>query len=340
VVPLQSLFDEIRQKEGEWIVFASGDPLFFGIGNTLKREIPEAEIQIIPTFNSLQLLGHRLGIPYGEFQTVTLTGRPWDAFDQALIQGVAKMGILTDRKHTPAAIARRMLDYRYDNYQMYYGEHMGGENEKVLHLTLEEALNLDFSHPNCLYLEKTDDRIPAKGIKETYFEPLEGRPNMITKMPARLTTLALMQLHNRKVFWDVGACTGSISIEARLHHPHLKMVAYEKRVESEGIIDRNTKRFQTPGIDVHIGDYMSIDKKDFVRPDAIFLGGYGGQMDVVLDDVDDYLQEDGVLAFNSVSEKSRQQFLNWCSSKGYALEIETVMKVNEFNTLSILVARK
>ena len=85
--------------------------MFFGFANTLKREFPEAEIIVYPTFNSLQLLAHRLVIPYHDMRIVSLTGRPWQEFDKALIERAGKIGVLTDKEHTPAAIAQRMLDY-------------------------------------------------------------------------------------------------------------------------------------------------------------------------------------------------------------------------------------
>ncbi|MRT94626.1 precorrin-6y C5,15-methyltransferase (decarboxylating) subunit CbiE [Ancylomarina sp. 16SWW S1-10-2] len=340
VVPLSNLYEAIETSKQDWLVFASGDPLFYGIGITLMREFPDAEITISPDFNSLQLLAHRFKLPYGEFQTVTLTGRSFEKFDQALIKGTERMGILTDRKNTPKTIAQRMLQYGYSNYKMYYGERLGGEKERVMELNLEEALSFDFNHPNCFYLEKTNDLIPRKGISESDFEPLEGRPKMITKMAIRLSTLALMELHSKKVFWDVGACTGSVSVETRLNHPHIKVKSFEIRKESEGIIQRNAQKFQTPGIEVFIGDYLQIDKSEIDKPDAVFLGGYGGKMDEVLDDIHLNLNAEGILAFNSVSEKSRHGFINWCERNAYQKIYETVVSVDEFNPITILVARK
>ena len=67
------------------------------------------------------------------------------------------------------------------------------------------------------------------GIPEEQFELLDGRANMITKMPVRLLSLSLLDLRNRSVMWDVGFCTGSVSIEAKLQFPHLDIVAFEKR---------------------------------------------------------------------------------------------------------------
>ena len=340
VVPLSGLFEDIQNKKGNWVILASGDPLFFGIGNTLKRVFPDAEIKLLPQFNSLQLLAHRLGINYGEYPVVSLTGRPWGAFDKALIMGASRMAVLTDRKKTPVEIGRRMISYGYTNYRMFYGEKMGGENERVLTLDLDEVLEMDFCHPNCFFLEKTNNAIPSGGIHETDFEPLEGRPRMITKMPIRITTLALMQLHKRKVFWDVGACTGSVSIEARLSHPHLQVTAFEIRPESEGIIHRNARKFQAPGVYLIIGDFLKAKKEKLVAPDAVFIGGYGGKMEEVLNDVNKYLLTGGVIGFNSVSGESRTRFLNWCSHNQSEIIQQQQIQVDDHNPISILIAEK
>jgi precorrin-6Y C5,15-methyltransferase (decarboxylating) len=339
-VPLSCLFDQIRISRTDWVVFASGDPLFFGIGNTLHREFPDAQIEVFPSFNSLQILAHSIGLAYGEFHTISLTGRSFEEFDKALIQGAAKMGVLTDRKNTPRSISQRMLDFGYANYSMYYGECLGGEDERVLKISLEEALDLDYRHPNCFFLEKKDNKIPLKGIPERLFEPLEGRPNMITKMPIRLTTLALMELQDKKVLWDVGACTGSVSIEARLHYPQLKIKAFEIRRESEGIIQRNAQQFQTPGIDLYIGDFLQTEKTKIEKPDAVFLGGYGGKMDQVLDDIHLHLKDGGIIAFNSVSDKSKQGFLSWANKHEYEISNNMLITVDQFNPITILIAKK
>ncbi len=334
--PLTTLLDEISKERTSWVIFASGDPLFFGIGNTLKREFPNAEFRIFPVFNSLQLLAQRLGINYGLYKTISLTGRDWHEFDKALLQGEKRLAILTDRKNTPATIVARMLDFGYDNYRMFYGECLGGEDERIAEFSIREAASFQFCHPNCFFLEMTEERIPRKGIPETEFEILEGRPKMITKMAVRLTTLAALELYNKDVFWDIGACTGSVSIEARLQHPNLKVVAFEKREESRKIIEKNTLKFQTPGIQLFIGDYMEVEKENMEQPNAVFFGGYGGKMEVILDDVNLRLTDEGIIVFNSVSEKSENSFLNWGERNNYKLHFKQKLTVDKHNPITIL----
>ena len=300
--PLDAVFEQYQSLTTNIIVFASGDPLFFGFANTIRRKMPEAEIVLYPTFNSLQLLAHRLVMPYHDMRIVSLTGRPWPEFDKALIERTTKIGILTDKEHTPAAIAQRMIDYGYTNYQMHVGEHLGNPSlECVTTLSLDEASRREFSHPNCLIIEQQGE-MPTRlfGIPDADFTLLDGREKMITKMPIRLLTLQALELRKKNVFWDIGFCTGSISIEARLQFPHLQICAFEIRPECEAIIQENTRKFGAPGIDVHIGDFLEADLSALPLPDAVFIGGHGGHLKEIMAKVKTVLAENGCIVMNSV----------------------------------------
>ena len=82
-VPLEAVYEQYRRFD-EVVVFASGDPLFYGFAATLKREMPDTEIVVYPAANSLQTLAHRMLLPYADMRCVSLTGRGWEAFDEAL----------------------------------------------------------------------------------------------------------------------------------------------------------------------------------------------------------------------------------------------------------------
>ena len=354
-VPLDAVFEQYYSRFSVHdslpiIVFASGDPLFFGFANTIKRKMPEADIVVYPTFNSLQMLAHRLVMPYHDMRIVSLTGRPWPAFDKALIERVGKIGILTDKEHTPAAIAQRMLDYGYDSYQMIVGEHLGNPSlEKISTLSLEEAVRRDFSNPNCVILDAFNHQPSAInhpfGIPDSDFALLDGREKMITKMPIRLLTLQALDLPNRHVLWDIGFCTGSVSVEARLQFPHLTICAFEIRPECESIIKENARRFGAPGIDIHIGDFLETDITALPRPDAVFIGGHGGRLKEIMAKVLTVLPEGGVIVFNSVTSPkvpidSRRLWNEACQDFGLRQEPPLHIQLNDYNPIEILKVQK
>ena len=350
-VPLDAVFARYEAYD-HIVVFASGDPLFFGFANTIRRRLPEARIQLYPTFNSLQTLAHRLVMPYDDMRTVSLTGRPWHEFDRALIERTPKMGILTDREHTPAAIARRMLDYGYTHYTMYVGEHLGNpERERIRRLELQEAAELTFEYPNCLIVHQYPDTytpphpgarisLPPLGIPDEEFELLDGRTRMITKAPIRLLTLSALELNRRVSFWDVGFCTGSVSIEAKLQFPHLHVTFFEIRPEGQRLMEVNSRRFGTPGITILIGDFLEADLDTISRPDAVFIGGHGGHLKEMIARISHYLLPGGCIVFNSVSEESKSLFIEGIREAGLRLLSGTRIAVNEYNPIEILKAEQ
>lgn len=341
VVPLTEVYHQYQELNEPVLVFASGDPLFFGYTTTLMREFPGLVSQTFPSFSSLQMLAHSLRLPYHDMRVVSLTGRPWHELDRALIEHAAKVGILTDRKNTPARIAQRMLDYGYSNYQMHIGVRLGGSREEVYSLPLTEVVAQEFEHPNCLIIEDTKPTHYAApiGLHELDFFPLNGRVKMITKMPVRLVSLSLLELEHRRSFWDVGFCTGSVSIEAKLRYPHLVVNSFEVRPEGKELMEINTRRFHAPGIDYHIGDFLSQDLDALPRPEAAFIGGHGGRLIEFVERLTTLMGEDGVLVFNSVSSETLDLFREAIKRVGWHISYETLLAVDEHNPITILQAK-
>lgn len=337
-VPLDKVFSQY-EAYAEIIVFASGDPLFFGFANTLKKRLPNAWMRVYPVFNSLQTLAHRLVLPYHDMRTVSLTGRPWQNLDEALIRGDKLIGALTDREKTPSRIAARMLEYGYDNYRMTVGVHLGNKQAEEVHtLPLDEVIGREFGFPNCLILEQTYQRERLFGIPESSFYLLNGREKMITKSPIRLQALSMLDLHQKHTFWDIGFCTGSVSIEAKLQFPHLQIHAFECRPEGETLINLNTRKFGTPGIEYHIGDFMELELSDLPAPDAVFIGGHGGKLTEMLQKIDRYLLPGGCIVFNSVSENSLHLFREGIEAIDRRIDNEIGITVDSYNPITIIKA--
>jgi precorrin-6Y C5,15-methyltransferase (decarboxylating) len=328
------------EAHDEVVVFASGDPLFFGFANTLQREYPEARLTVYPTFNSLQMLAHRLCMPYQDMRIVSLTGRPWQALDAALLRGEALIGVLTDKVRTPQAIAARLLEYGYTNYSMTLGESLGHEtDERIRRLTLLEASRLtDVRLPNCLLLHRTQPRRRRFGIPEGEFALLDGRTKMITKRAVRLLSLSMLDLPNRQVLWDVGFCTGSVSIEAKMQCPEVQVVAFEVRPQCEAILQENMRRFGVGSIQAVMGDFLQADLSDLPKPDAVFIGGHGGRLGEMVQCLARIIQPGGILVFNSVSEESREAFRQAVLEARMCIADEQRIAVDDFNPITVMKA--
>ena len=339
-VPLDAVFARYQEhQQEEIVVFASGDPLFFGFANTIRNRMPEAQIQLYPTFNSLQLLAHQLVMPYQGMRIVSLTGRPWHELDRALIEQATQIGVLTDRVHTPATIAVRLLAYGFDNYRMAIGERLGNRTlQRIRQCTLEEATKLDYEQPNCLILTSEQPKPHLFGIPDKAFAHLDGREKMITKMPIRLLSLSLLDLRERNHFWDIGFCTGSVSIEAKTQFPHLHIEAFEIREAGRQLMEENVRRFHTPGIETHIGDFLQEDLSQLPAPDAVFIGGHGGKLIEIVERITQRISPKGVIVFNSVSEASQALFREAIQRVGWHIETESRMALDDFNPITLFKA--
>ena len=202
--------------------------------------------------------------------------------------------------------------------------------------------------PNCVILNgKTVEHTKPYGIPDSEFTLLDGREKMITKMSIRLLTLQALDLPKRRVFWDIGFCTGSVSIEARLQFPHLQIEAFEIRPECEAIINENAHRFGAPGINVHIGDFLvccdSVATKS--TPDTVFIGGHGGHLKEIMAKVLTVLAPDGIIVFNSVTSpkvptNSRQLWDEACEDLGLQQEEPLRIQLNDYNPIEILKAHR
>lgn len=160
-------------------------------------------------------------------------------------------------------------------------------------------------------------------------------------MPIRLLTLQALELPKRRVFWDIGFCTGSVSIEARLQFPHLQVEAFEIRPECEAIIHENARRFGAPGINIHIGDFLETDISSIPRPDAVFIGGHGGHLLEIMAKVLTVLTDDGVIVFNSVvapkvTIDSQKLWDDACKKLGLQQAPPLHIQLNDHHPITIL----
>ncbi len=335
VVPIASVFHEYA-KYDDIIIFASGDPFFYGFANTVMRKLPNIAMKVYPSFNSLQMLAHRINMPYQDMRCVSLTGRPWDKLDEALINDEPMIGCLTDKNKTPHDIHARMNFFGFDNYEMFVGSNLGNEEEESVGFYDEKAI---YNVPNCVILKRIKERNRRMGIHDDEFFLLDGRQKMITKMPIRLCSISMLDLGCRHSFWDIGFCTGSVSIEAKLRYPHLHVTSFEVRRECDEIMERNCRKFHVPGIRTVIGDFLQSDLSLFEAPDAVFIGGHGGRLNEMLHIIKKVLRPDGVIVFNSVSQTTKQMFLEGIAQMGMTVKQKYLITVDNNNPIAILKAQ-
>jgi cobalt-precorrin-6B (C15)-methyltransferase len=132
----------------------------------------------------------------------------------------------------------------------------------------------------------------SPGIPDHLFEELPGIP--LSKREIRLLILSHLRLQPRSVLWDIGAGTGTISVEAGLLCPQGRIIAIERDEEVASLIQRNCDRFQLKNIEVVEGSAPECLEQLTEAPDCICIEG-GRSLKAILQSAWQYLQPGGRL---------------------------------------------
>ena len=308
------------------VVLASGDPGFYGITRYLSETLGKGSLEIIPNVSSMQLAFARIGESWGDAALTSVHSRPIEEIVD-IVRSNRKVGILTDDRNTPAEIARVLSDYGVGGYRSYVCQDLGTENEKITESDLGSLKNqTGFSSLNIVILIKNADReerdISTRqllGLADDRFkQPTQG--HLITKLEVRAVSLAKLALTEKSTVWDIGAGSGAVAIEAAFLARKGNVFAIEKNAEAVDAINENVRRFGCDNISVI--QAMAPDKLDSLpAPDAVFVGGNGGEMDEILLFCCRRLKPGGRLVVNAATLETLQDALDGLKVNGFASEV-------------------
>lgn len=309
--PMSGLHEVLRQHAGQRIaLLASGDPLFYGVSQTLLRALPAEHLVFHPNVSSVQAAFARLGRPWQQAQMVSLHGRPLATL-RAVLHGNRLYAILTDRDNSPSAIARLLVEVGLGASALWVAEDLGLPGERFRSFHAEQLANaeIEFSPLNVVILETggAGGVLPEfPGIPDAQFstgaEPGKG---LLSKREVRLTILALLSPRAGEIGWDVGAGCGGVSVEWARWNALGEVYAVEchpERLEQLGI---NRERFGVLS-NLHIVPGRAPQAlADLPTPHAVFIGGSSGSLRELLEAVWSRLPPGGRLVASAVTEDSR-----------------------------------
>lgn len=280
-------------------VLASGDPLWYGIAATLRKALPPEALEIHPAPASFQLAFAALAEPWHDASLLSAHGRPLaDILPHAL--AASKAAILTDRAQTPAVIAQALLAAGMQaEAACAVCENLGAADQRVRRMTLAEAARQDdFAALNVFVVWNPRPRLPRPpGLPDDAFLTVGGQ---ITKREIRLLTLAELALNAHEVFWDIGAGSGSVAIEAAAGQPTARVFAVERRPEFCACIRHNLAHLDVANVQVVEGSAPEACR-NLPDPDAVFIGGSGGRLAELVRMAQERLRSGGRLVANLVT---------------------------------------
>ncbi|WP_152095415.1 precorrin-6y C5,15-methyltransferase (decarboxylating) subunit CbiE [Rhizobium dioscoreae] len=316
--PFEKSVEAVLARRGKpTMVLASGDPFFYGVGATLSRHIPAAEMTVIPAPSSFSLAASRLGWPLQETTVLSLHGRSIDLIRPHLHSGRKILALTSDGKG-PAELAALLRSSGFGPSELTVLEALGGPYEKV---SRETAASFSLSGINDLNISAVEVKAAAgarilslsTGLADELFE----HDGQITKREIRAMTLSALAPRYGELLWDIGAGSGSIGIEWMLADPSLRVIAIEASVERAARIRRNAANFGVPGLTVVEGEAPAA-LTGLPAPDAIFIGG-GGSDAGVLEAAIGQLKSGGRLVANAVTTEMEVLLLAEQARRGGSL---------------------
>jgi precorrin-6B C5,15-methyltransferase / cobalt-precorrin-6B C5,C15-methyltransferase len=332
-------------EEKTVVLLASGDPLFFGIGRKVIGEFGENHIEILPDLSSIQIAFSKIKEPWDDVFLMSLHGGPdpekrrrlpYEIDDiPALLHVHDKIAILTDRENSPLEIARRIPSApEFTSLKIFVCEKLGYPDEKITSGTPEEIAEMIFSDPNVVILVNREEernkeiaegksiennREPSFGLSEREIVHSRG---LITKDEVRAVSIHKLRLPKQGILWDIGAGSGSVSIETARLYPELKIFAIEKNEEQLAHIKDNKMKFATPNIAITSGEAPEA-LKDLPSPDRVFIGGSGGQLPGIIRRIRERMPK-GVIVMNAVTLETLYEAQLVLGNNGFETEISQI----------------
>jgi len=297
------------------VALATGDPLCHGIASWLTGKLGRDGFEILPAVSTLQLAFARFKQPWQDVKIASChrsdagdwtIGATPDHGLYPLMRAIAlhpSVATFTGPENNPARLARALITAGYgEDARLSVACRLLLPDEQLFPgLTPAEAAAMDFPEPNVVLIERQPDaRQPAFGLDDLEYIQRTPEKGLITKQEARALSLAKLRLAPDAIVWDIGAGSGSVGLEAARLAPHGHVWAIEKNEGDAANARANAARFK-------VGNYTLTEGKapallaTWPDPDAVFIGGSGGELAELIRLILGRLKPGGRLVMNFVT---------------------------------------
>ena len=319
----QYIIDNMENKR--IAVLASGDPGLYSIMTSLKENLPQADMEVIPGISSLQYLCSKLHLNWNDIVITSVHGRQQSQLYD-IIKTNMKAAVFTGGEQSPDAICRKMAELGLNNAVITVGENLSYTDERIVSGIPEELGKMHFDSLSIMIVQ-WKDKIDAAQAEWEYSTP--GIPDHLfvrgdvpmTKEEIRAVSISKLRLKNNSIVYDIGAGTGSVSIECGLICKYGQVYAVEKDNEGLELIEKNAGKFGVQNISIVNGEAPAA-LNGLTLPDRIFIGGTGGNMGEIINWISKVCTDVRIVA-NTVTIESTYEAIEGLKSRGFR-NIETV----------------
>ena len=297
------------------VALATGDPLCHGIASWLTSKLGRDGFEILPAVSTLQLAFARFKAPWQDIKIATChtadagewyVGAPPAHGLYKLMRTIAlhpRVALFTGPENSPDRLARALIVAGYgDEARLSVASRLLLPDEAVfVDIPAVDAAKMQFPQPNVVLVERRPDAgRPCFGLDDLEYLQRTPEKGLITKQEARALSLAKLRLKPDAVVWDIGAGSGSVGLECARLAPYGHVWAIEKNAGDAENARANAARFR-------VGNYTLCEGKapehldGWPDPDAVFIGGSGGELATLIGLILARLKPAGRLVMNFVT---------------------------------------
>lgn len=313
---------ELLQTSGaeNAVLVYSGDTGFYSGASSMmeKLEALGVRARVLPGLSSIQLLAAALGRPWQGWNLVSAHGRTCDPVAECM-QGRPTF-FLTGGSEDPATLCAQLAAEGFGDVQGVVGQCLGTPEEKIFRGSVKELAAGRFNSLSVLLVEAAEV-LPrrAPGLPDEAFE--RGDVPM-TKQEVRAAVLAKLAVRPEDILWDVGAGTGSVSVELALAAPRGRVYAVECRLEGCALIKANREKFRTRNL-VLVEGLAPAALSDLPAPDAVFIGGSKGSLAAIVDAALDK-NPDARICVSAIALESLSAAVAALTAKGRTVQVSQI----------------
>ena len=257
------------------VVF-SGDVGFYSGARSLHPLLEGHKVKVVPGISSVQYLAARLCRPWQGIYLVS--GHGVDCDPAAEVSAHRETFFLTGGSCTPSSICAALTQCGMGAVHITVGERLSYPDERITSGTACELAQGSFAPLSVVLADNPDAKLPALSLPDSAFVRSESIP--MTKAEVRSAILGKLRLRPGECAWDVGAGTGSVSVEmARAAAPGA-VFAVERREEGFRLMEENRRRLGAWNLRCTLG-HAPQALEDLPAPDAVFVGGSGGALEEI-----------------------------------------------------------
>lgn len=325
-------------KEGPWkdaCVVLSGDTGFYSGAKKLIPLLEEAQmaVEVIPGVSSLQYFAAKLHATWQDWRLCSAHGVEVDPVAE-VCRG-QEVFFLTGGAITPAELCRRLTAAGLGELPVAVGENLAYPQERILRGTAQELAGEVFA-PLSVMLATAPPR-PRRSLPGIPDEEFSRGKVPMTKQEVRAAILAKLAPKPEEICWDIGAGTGSVSVELALNSQGVWAV--ERKPEACDLIRENRRKFAAWNLRLIEGTAPEA-LTGLPAPDVVFVGGSGRQMGGILEGVAQTAPQARVCV-SAIALETLHEAAQGLSKLGYQVEITqlSVSRTKEVGDLHLLLAQ-